>query len=169
MLPKIPVRTIHVPGPPTQLSIAEIVEEADLIHREVSQPETEPMLSEEPEISLAPAFNTDNISKAFEIFAGRQKVSIISLIKLLIPAIEDQTVIVTLTRQQEEFIGDIKIQWQAFLREYFNNNKIVLQIRIDDQAATKIKAYTQAEQFQEMLEENEVFRQLVTKLKLKLK
>jgi hypothetical protein len=151
------------------LSIAEIIEESDKVHQEISEVETEPMLSEEPEIKIYPEFNAENTSKAFEIFAARQKVSIISLIKLLIPAIEGRTVIVTLTRQQEEFIGDIKIQWQAFLREYFNLQNIVLQIRIDDQANTKIKAYTQAEQFQEMLDEHETFRLLVTRLKLKLK
>ncbi len=149
--------------------MAEIIEEADNEHAKLPEPESEPMLSEEPFKEIGPELNVDNTSKAFAIFAEKQKVSIISLIKLLIPTINDNTVIVTLTRQQEEFIGDIKIQWQAFLRSHFKNPAIILQIRIDEQAETRRKAYTQSEQFEEMLEESEIFRQLVNRLKLKLK
>lgn len=93
----------------------------------------------------------------------------ISLIKLLIPQLDANTVIVTLTKQQEEFIGDLKIEWQAFLRSHFDDKTITLQISIDDKANTKRKAYTQAEQFDEMMQENELFRQMVNRLKLKLK
>jgi len=149
--------------------MAEIIEDADKAHIEITEPENEILLSNEPHIHIGPEFNLENTGKAFAIFADKQKVSIISLIKLLIPAIEGHIVTVTMTRQQEEFIGDIKIQWQAFLRDHFKNNSITLQIRIDEQADTHRKAYTQTEQFQEMLDENEIFRQFVNRLKLKLK
>lgn len=169
VLPKIPLKTAITNVPPIQLAMAEIIEASDKEHEKLPELEDESMVSREPEIRLGPELNFENAGKAFAIFADKQKVSIISLIKLLIPAIEGHTVTVTMTRQQEEFIGDIKIQWQAFLRDYFKLNTIVLQIKIDEKADTHRKAYTQAEQFQEMLEENEVFRQLVNKLKLKLK
>jgi hypothetical protein len=169
VLPKIPLKTAITNIPPIQLAMAEIIEASDKEHEKLPELEEESMVSREPEIRLGPELNFENAGKAFAIFADKQKVSIISLIKLLIPAIEGHIVTVTMTRQQEEFIGDIKIQWQAFLRDYFKLNTIVLQIKIDEKADTHRKAYTQAEQFQEMLDENEVFRQLVNKLKLKLK
>jgi hypothetical protein len=171
VLPKIPIKNQTASPPSIQLSIAEIVEEADKEHGKVLEEldeETE-LVVETVSQSLVPDFNMENIGKAFALFADKQKVSIVSLIKLLIPALEGDVVIVTMTRQQEEFIGDIKIQWQAFLRNHFKNNSIILQIKIDEQAETHRKAYTPSEQFQEMLNENETFRQLVTRLKLKLK
>ncbi|MBL7837519.1 MAG: hypothetical protein JNM67_08385 [Bacteroidetes bacterium] len=107
--------------------------------------------------------------KANAIFAEKQKVSLISLIKLLIPALEQKQIFLTLTKQQEEFIGELKIEWQAFLRQHFNDRAITLQFRIDEQAEARRQAYTPSEQFQEMMEENENFRKLVQMFKLKLK
>lgn len=149
--------------------MAEIVEEADEEYQKLQHSEDDEPDAPEPVKKTGPELNPENAAKAFAAFAEKQKVSIISLIKLLIPSLEGSTVIVTMTRQQEEFIGDIKIQWQAFLREYFADQTIVLQIRIDEKADTRRQAYTPAEQFQEMLDSNETFRQLVNRLKLKLK
>lgn len=167
-LPKIPLKNSKPAVPPIQLSIAEIVEEADSVEQKKHLHEhTDPVI--EPGLRTAPSFDTDNVSKAFALFAEKQKVSVISLIKLLIPRLDGNTVIVTLTKQQEEFIGDLKIEWQAFLRNHFEDKSITFQISIDDKANTKRKAYTQAEQFDEMMQENELFRQMVNRLKLKLK
>lgn len=77
--------------------------------------------------------------------------------------------IVTLSKQQEELIGEIKIDWQAFLKSYFNDYDITLVYQIDENAATERKAYTPSEQFEEMLSGHELFRQMVNRFKLKLK
>lgn len=102
-------------------------------------------------------------------FAEKQKVSIISLIKLIVPKLDNKIVIIPLTRQQEEFIGDIKIEWQAFLRTYFKDRAITLQFMIDDKLETKKVAYTASEQFKEMMDSNDQFRKMVNMFKLKLK
>jgi hypothetical protein len=149
--------------------MAEIIEEADDEHEKIKVQESEPIIAGEPEIRTGPELNAENAARACDLFAEKQKIAIRPLIKMLIPSIDGLVVIITMTRQQEEFIGDIKIQWQVFLREYFNNHSIILQIRINEEADTKRKAYTQAEQFQEMLNENDLFKQLVNRLKLKLK
>jgi hypothetical protein len=115
------------------------------------------------------ALDIENVSKAFELFAVKQKVSIISLIKMLIPEIKGNQISVTMTKQQEEFIGDIKISWQAFLKSYFKNPEITFNIEIDKQANTKIKAYTAGEQYEELLNENPLFKKMVNQFKLKLK
>ena len=87
----------------------------------------------------------------------------------LIPEIKDKQVIVTMTVQQEEFIGEVKIDWQAFLKKYFNDHEISLQFAIDETANTTRKAYTASEQYEETLNESEIFRAMVNKFKLKLK
>ena len=83
--------------------------------------------------------------------------------------IDGKQIVVSLTKQQEEFIGDIKINWQAHLRDYFKDRSLILQIKIDEVAETKRVAYTPSEQFREMLDNNNDFRQLVNTFKLKLK
>ncbi len=118
---------------------------------------------------IYPVLTVDEVIKANAQFAEKQKVSLISLIKLLIPALDQKQVVITLTKQQEEFIGELKIEWQAFLRQYFNDRGITILIRIDEQAETKRQAYTPSEQFQEMLDDHENFRKLVQLFKLKLK
>lgn len=155
--------------PPVQLSIAEIVEDADkAIKEKALEEEAEVETYHEPD-KIIPVLTVDEIIKANAQFAEKQKVSLVSLIKILVPALEQKQVIITLTRQQEEFIGELKIEWQAFLRQYFGDRGITLQIKIDEQAETKRQAYTPSEQFQEMLDENENFKKLVQMFKLKLK
>jgi hypothetical protein len=168
-LPKIPKKTVV---PPVQLSMAEIVEESD---KKLDLEEDDSIVELKDETykiadNLAlRALDIENVSKAFELFAVKQKVSIISLIKMLIPEIKGNQISVTMTKQQEEFIGDIKISWQAFLKSYFKNPEITFNIEIDKQANTKIKAYTAGEQYEELLNENPLFKKMVNQFKLKLK
>ncbi|MCC6818672.1 MAG: hypothetical protein IT245_07265 [Bacteroidia bacterium] len=127
-------------------------------------------IEEKPrEVQHIPILTIESLVTANSQFAEKQKVSLISLIKLLVPKLEQHLVIISLTKQQEEFIGELKIEWQAFLRQYFNDKSIVLQIQIDETVETKRQAYTPSEQFQEMLDSNENFRKFVQKFKLKLK
>ncbi|MFM6984089.1 MAG: hypothetical protein ACKOXF_08145 [Chitinophagaceae bacterium] len=119
--------------------------------------------------SIIPVLSVEELVRCNAIFAEKQKVSIVSLIKLLQPSLEDKQVIIRLTKQQEEFIGDIKISWQAHLRDYFKDRSLTLQIRIDEVSETKKVAYTPSEQFREMMESNDSFRKFVNTFKLKLK
>lgn len=153
--------------------MAEIVEQADLeahaIEEELAD-DTDKAAEEEIQAGIINVeLNRDNLVKAFSLFAGKQKVSLVSLIRLLIPEVNGDQVSVTMTRQQEEFIGEIKIDWQAYLKQYFNNPAITLQFIIDETANTKRQAYTASEQFDEMLNEHELFRKMVNQFKLKLK
>lgn len=154
--------------PPVQLSIAEIIEEVDHdIQAKIEEAEIiEPIIEEG---GFIPILTTEELIKCNALFAEKQKVSIIPLIKLLQPVIDGKQIIVSLTKQQEEFIGDIKINWQAHLRDYFKDRSLILQIKIDEVAETKRVAYTPSEQFREMLDNNNDFRQLVNTFKLKLK
>lgn len=153
--------------------MAEIVEQADLEAQvieeskavEVDKPAEDDLQAGMVRVEL----NRENLIKAFSLFAAKQKVSLVSLIRLLIPEVNGDQVSVTMTRQQEEFIGEIKIDWQAYLKQYFNNPSITLQFIIDDTANTKRQAYTASEQFDEMLNEHELFRKMVNQFKLKLK
>ncbi|MEZ4805659.1 MAG: hypothetical protein R2852_09305 [Bacteroidia bacterium] len=168
-LPKIPKKTT---APSVQLSMAEIVEEADK-RKEIDEEDSIVELKDEADkiadgIALR-TLDVENVSKAFEMFASKQKVSLVSLIKMLIPKISGNEVTVTMTKQQEEFIGDLKIEWQAFLKSYFKNPKITFNIEIDEKANTKRKAYTAAEQYEELLSENPLFKKMVNQFKLKLK
>lgn len=166
-LPKIPRKTEALP---VQLSMAEIVEEADKFAEAIQQNviDLNPEL-EKPITSIQVELNTDSIKKAMEMFASKQKVSLVPLIKLLIPEISNKQISLTMTKQQEEFIGGLKVEWQAFLKQYFNDNDITLNFIIDEKAITTRQAYTSSEQFEEMLAEYELFRKMVNQFKLKLK
>lgn len=164
--PKIPKKNS---GPPIQISSAEILEKKEDIPIEIRDDQIKPAIEQTDSVVIAPELNIENASKAFSLFASKQKVSVVSLIKLLIPKIQDKQITVTLTLQQEEFIGDIKIDWQAFLKRYFNDQDITLTFAIDETADTKRKAYTAGEQYEETINNNEIFKTMVNKFKLKLK
>ncbi len=165
--PKIPKKGV---GIPIQISSAEILEkEEDIPIKEIEAKIEEVIETITDEVIIAPELNQENVVKAFALFAVKQKVSIVSLIKLLIPEIKGKQVVVTMTVQQEEFIGEVKIDWQAFLKKYFNDAEITLQFAIDETANTTRKAYTASEQYEETLNESEIFRAMVNKFKLKLK
>lgn len=166
-LPKIPQKH-EVTIPPVQLSIAEIIEEVDHnLEIKLEEAKEEEIVIEPG--SIVPLLSVEELLKCNAIFAEKQKVSIVPLIKLLQPSLEGNQVIIRLTKQQEEFIGDIKISWQAHLREYFKDRSLTLQIRIDEVSETKKVAYTPSEQFREMLDSNDSFRKFVNTFKLKLK
>lgn len=164
-LPKIPQKH-EVSIPPVQLSMAEIIEEVD--HLIEAKQEEEIEIQIEPG-AIIPVLSVEELIKCNAIFAEQQKVSIVSLIKLIQPVLNGHQVIIKLTKQQEEFIGDIKISWQAHLREYFKDRNLTLNIVIDEVSETKKVAYTPSEQFREMLDSNADFRKLVNTFKLKLK
>lgn len=153
--------------PPVQMSMAEIVESSEVkkLEDEIDDLIDIEEMKDVPKLEI----NQDNINKCNTKFAATQKVSIASIIKLAQFKIEDKTIIVLLTKQQEDFIGDAKIEWQSYLRAYFKDKGIVLQIQIDETQEGVKKAYTADEQFQEEIETNEMFRTFVNKLKLKLK
>jgi hypothetical protein len=167
--PKIPKKNSNV-GPTIQISSAEILEKEEDIPTKELEAQIEQVIEKiSDEVIISPELNQENMLKAFALFAVKQKVSIVSLIKLLIPEIKEKQVIVTMTVQQEEFIGEVKIDWQAFLKKYFNDPGITLQFAIDETANTTRKAYTASEQYEETLNESEIFRTMVNKFKLKLK
>lgn len=163
ILPKIPKKE----NVPLQVSMAEIIEESDQISAIKNHGAEELQESGQNQTLETPDFNLENIKKSFAIFAEKQKVSLISLIKLLIPELDEKEIIITLTRQQEEYIGNLKIEWQAWLRDWFSDPSITLQIKIDDSAHTARKAYTPKEQFDELMAENEHFRKMVRLFNLK--
>jgi hypothetical protein len=165
-LPKIPVKSKLI-VPPVQMSMAEIVESSEVkkIEDEVDELIENVDMMGVPKLEI----NQENINKCNTKFADTQKVSIGSIIKLAQTKIDGSTIFIILTKQQEDFIGEVKIEWQAYLRAYFKDKSIVLQIQIDETQATIKKAYTAEEQFQEEIESNEMFRTFVNKLKLKLK
>jgi hypothetical protein len=165
-LPKIPVKSKLI-VPPVQMSMAEIVESSEVkkLEDEVDDLIENVEMLDVPKLEI----NLENINKCNTKFADTQKVSIGSIIKLAQSNLDGKTINVVLTKQQEDFIGEVKIEWQAYIRAYFKDKSIVLQIQIDETQATIKKAYTSEEQFQEEIENNELFRKFVNKLKLKLK
>ncbi len=153
------------------MSIAEIIEETDHIiqAKQEQEQEEQPIVFEIDPNTIVPVLTVDELALANAEFALKQKVSIAPLIKLVQFTLEGKLVNIKLTKQQEELIGEIKISWQAHLRQYFKDNGITIQIVIDDHTETKRQAYTASEQFKEMMDSNDTFRTLVNTFKLKLK
>lgn len=116
-----------------------------------------------------PEFNQENLQKSITEFAEFQKVSLKEFIKLLIPIIDGSKVVLTLTSQQDSMIEGIKIEWQKFLKVYFNDQNIQIKIEINNEASARKKAYTQTEQMEELMQSNENFREFVKLFKLRLK
>lgn len=119
--------------------------------------------------SNAPDFNQENVQKSINEFAELQKVSLKEFIKLLIPMIEGNKVVFTLTSQQDSMIEGIKIDWQKYLKVYFNNQNIQIKVDINNEASARKKAYTQTEQMDELMQTNENFKEFVKLFKLRLK
>lgn len=116
-----------------------------------------------------PELNQENLQKSINEFAEFQKVSLKEFIKLLIPTIEGNKIIFTLTSQQDSMIEGIKIEWQRFLKVYFNDQSIQIKVEINNEASARKKAYTQTEQLEELMQSNENFREFVKLFKLRLK
>ena len=84
--PKIPKKNT---GAPLQISSAEILEKEEDIPVKEIEAQIEKLEQEiTEELVIAPELNQENTIKAFALFAAKQKVSIVSLIKILIPAID---------------------------------------------------------------------------------
>ena len=143
-----------------------MAEVSDLTKEEIEVTEEENI---EPIRIDAPAFNQDNLQKAINEFAEFQKVSLKEFIKLLIPTIDGNKVIFTLTSQQDSMVEGVKIEWQKFLKGYFNDQSIQIKVEINNEASARKKAYTQTEQLEELMQSNENFREFVKLFKLRLK
>ena len=165
-LPKIPKKQT---GPAIQIQSAEILEtkeqipEVLQIESVIASPETIVVSDNAIPLSI------EALKQAFAEFAAKQKLSLVALIKLLEPTFIDLDVFVKMSKQQEELIGETKVEWQAYLRQYFRQNNLQLQIKIDDSVVMQTLAYTPSEQYTELANESEAFRDLVNQLKLKIK
>lgn len=113
-------------------------------------------------------FKYDNIKLGIIEFAKTISISLAALIKVLTFDFEGFTINIRATQQQIDAIGDNKIDWQRFMRQYFKNNQIIINLVLDDEVVLEKKAYTQSEQLEEMLQENDNLKYLVNKLKLKI-
>jgi len=145
-----------------QLSMAEIVEQSDI------KPDIDEDLSEE-KVQDTPEFNLKNIKKINQLFASQVKVSVAPLIKMADMEISGMEIKVKLTEQQDSLLGELKIDWQTYLRNSFKDKNVKLNIIIHENQAIQRQAYTASEQFTELMNENEEFRNLVQTLKLRLK
>ncbi len=169
-LPKIPQKdTVKKEPPPVQLAMAEIVEQADeiqleqLIHNVVEESKTE------NNYTASKPLDVENAKQAFHIFAEKLSPSLKPLIRLLEPEIKGNNIAVKLTAQQIEMTEKIKVDWQFFLRQYFNLQSLFLEIRENNEIDTTRKAYTAKEQLDEMIAENPNILALIQKFNLKIK
>jgi hypothetical protein len=167
-LPKIPLKqNVVVNPPPVQIEMAEIVEQADAIVLEKIEDgkwEDEP-LKERPVIELNPA----NLGLAMAAFAEKLNPSASALIRMFQPVIAGNEVKVSMNKANINLTDGIKVEWQRFLREYFNSRDLILTI-IEDESVVKNKvAYTQREQLDELVKEYPLVKDLLKKLNLKLK
>ena len=142
--------------------MAEIVEQSDI------KPDIDEDLSEE-KVQDTPEFNLKNIKKINQLFASQVKVSVAPLIKMADMEISGMEIKVKLTEQQDSLLGELKIDWQTYLRNSFKDKNVKLNIIIHENQAIQRQAYTASEQFTELMNENEEFRNLVQTLKLRLK
>ncbi len=168
-LPKIPQKLTKQELPPVQLAMAEIVEHAD----EIQVSELLAKIVQEPEIQKEYKahilFEIENVKTAFYQYAEKLSPSIKPLVRMVLPTINGNNVAVKLTAQQIEMIDKIKVEWQSYLREYFNLPNIFLEIIEDKEIDTTRKAYTSKEQLDELVIENPILIDLIQKFNLKIK
>ena len=167
-MPKIPKRQT---GQPIQIQSAEILEASEDIPEvlQVEQVIPDLVTKLEPETTPAIPLNIESLKQAFSDFAAKQKLSLVALIKLLDPIIQGQDIVVKMSKQQEELIGETKIEWQAYIRQYFRQNQLQLLFQIDETQELTTIAYTPSEQYVELANESDAFRDLVNQFKLKIK
>ena len=167
-MPKIPKRQT---GQPIQIQSAEILEASEDIPEvlQVEQVIPDLVTKLEPETTPAIPLNIESLKQAFSDFAAKQKLSLVALIKLLDPIIQGQDIVVKMSKQQEELIGETKIEWQAYIRQYFRQNQLQLLFQIDETQELTAMAYTPSEQYAELANESDAFRDLVNQFKLKIK
>ncbi len=160
------------------MGIAEIVEESDHIIQEkiqdIADIEEEKAIDsqmvKEPEVKeTGIPINEKAAKEAFAAFAQNQTPSMAALIKMFSPKTVGDEIIVTMHKANMNLTEPIKISWQLFLRDYFNSNKLVLNLVEDDSVIEQTVAYTQREQLEELAKNNPLMRDLIKKLNLKLK
>ena len=167
-MPKIPKRQT---GQPIQIQSAEILESSEDIPEvlQVDQVLPELLTKIDPETTVALPLSIESLKQAFSEFASKQKLSLVALIKLLEPSLNGNEIIIKMSKQQEELIGETKIEWQAYIRQYFKHNQLQLLFQIDESQELTAMAYTPSEQYTELANESDAFRDLVNQFKLKIK
>lgn len=169
-LPKIPQKEVLKKElPPVQLAMAEIIEQVDNIQLEQLIENTVTESKIENEYIASTPFVLENVKQAFHQFAEKLSPSIKPLIRLVEPEIKGNNVAVKLTAQQIEMTEKIRVEWQSFLRQYFNLQTLFLEIIENDEIDTTRKAYTSKEQLDEMIAENPNILALIQKFNLKIK
>lgn len=149
--------------------MAEIIEDSDQSVKEkeieITEPNTDTLVSEK----AYPAFTEANVNSAFASFSGKFSISTATLIKMYPPLLGNNEVSIKMHKANINLLEPIKVEWQAFLRDYFGNKQLTLTIIEDDEIIKNTKAYTPREQLEELAKENPLVKELVKKLNLKLK
>jgi hypothetical protein len=165
-LPKIPTKgSTIVDEKAKQISILELARDEESVIKI-----TEDLIKQSlPPMEQVPALNETTLIAANQSFGKSKPIALASLFKILKYELEGTNINVHLTKQQIEKIGDHKIDWQIYLRQYFQLNEIVLNFIEDNTVEAPKIAYTSAEQFKEMYDENKTVQDLVKIFNLKIK
>lgn len=165
-LPKIPSKsTLVKTDVAKQISILEIAKDDETVIK-INEDLIKQSL---PPMHQLQALNEANLIVANQSFGKTKPIALSSLLKILNYELDGDTINVKLTKQQIEKIGDHKIDWQIYLRQYFQINTITINFIEDNTIEAPKIAYTAAEQFKEMLEVNENVNELVKAFNLKIK
>ncbi len=149
-----------------QLSMAEIIYPEE---KELKELIDNALNLEENSLKVMPELSQITIQESFKDFAAKQsKPSLKSLLGMLEPILEGEKLInLKINSQQDELIEGIKVDLKNFVKQYFSDKDINIQIEIDNSVEFKKFAYTDKEKLQELMEENEMVKTLVERLKLK--
>ncbi len=165
-LPKIPSKgAITVEDNAKQISILELAKDEESVIK-ISEDLIKQSL---PPMEQVPVLNETTLIAANQSFGKSKPIALASLFKILKYELVGTNINVHLTKQQIEKIGDHKIDWQIYLRQYFQLNEIVLNFNEDNSVEAPKISYTSAEQFKEMYDENKSIQELVKTFNLKIK
>ncbi|NQW42136.1 MAG: hypothetical protein HQ463_01725 [Bacteroidetes bacterium] len=152
------------------MAIAEIIEHSDemaleeeLVAMEVADEDYK------VDAKIFPTLTLENAKIALTEFSDKQTPALKTLLKMVDFEIEGNNLVVKLSLQQMEMTDKIKVEWQSFLRQYFNLKNLFLLIKESEDEITTRKAYTAREQLDEMLIENPELMSFIQKFNLKLK
>lgn len=165
-LPKIPSKSItKIDDNAKQISILELAKDEESVIKI-----TEDLIKQSlPPMEQAPLLNESTLISANQSFGKSKPIALSSLLKILKFELDGPNINVHLTKQQIEKIGDNKIDWQIYLRQYFQLKDITLNFIEDNTVEAPKIAYTSAEQFKEMYDENKSVQDLVKIFNLKIK
>lgn len=127
------------------------------------------IISENPIFNKFPELNEVELIKTNALFAETCTVSIRGLIKIIPLELNQTEISFKVNDSQDMIIGDMRIQWQNFIRKHFDKPEINLNFVIDNSIEHKRMAYTAPEQLSEMLENNDKLKLLIDKFKLRIK